>query len=110
MAAAVSRSLRYQNGLIDSTSMSIPIASMLFSRSSTSMKARLFHNPGRRNHALCILAHHVHRLTDVAVRVNVDGLDALAADRHRLALARGLLRAGVIQQPAAAKHDAARRA
>ena len=37
ISAAVSRSLRYQNGLIESTSMSIAIASIASRRFSTAM-------------------------------------------------------------------------
>jgi hypothetical protein len=42
------------------------------------------------------------------VRVDVDGLDALAVDRHRQASSRRALRARRVQHAAAAKDDARR--
>ena len=59
---------------------------------------------GRRQHLVGRVAHQVERFMEIAVRVNVDGQDALTANLHRQAR-RLRLRAGRIEHPATAKSD-----
>ena len=98
---------RYQNGLIDSTSMSIAMASMPLRRvlDGDEMLLRAL---GRRDHVASLVAHQRDRLVEQAVRVHVDGPDALAVDLDRQSAA-PVLRVCEVQHPAAAEHDPRRR-
>src|ERR1700720_3159267 len=82
IAAAVSRSLRYQNGLMESTSMSMTWASMPLRRSSMTMKCSCAPLVcGKTDFSF--LAHQIDGLMEMTVRVDIDGLDALAVDHDR---------------------------
>ena len=63
---------------------------------------------GRRDHVASLVAHQRDRLVEQAVRVHVDGSDALAVDLDRQSTA-PVLRVCEVQHPAAAEHDPRRR-
>ena len=106
MAAAVSRSLRYQKG-IDREHFHVDGFRIHALEALFDDDEMLLRPLGLRQDRLRLLAHEIDGLMEMTVRVDIDGLDALAVDHDRQrARGRGL-RLGCAQQPAATEHDPA---
>ena len=104
---ARSRSRPYQKGLIDSTSMSTAWASMASSRLSISMKASAAPLTGGSWTDGGVGAEQRAGLAEVAMGMDVDGLDLLAVDGDGQGAGRAL-RVRALEQAAAAEDDSGR--